>query len=416
LAKFCQCLKLNWFEEGTIRELLTAGGALAIFLVYLFIERLWLRSKVEAVPLRICVTGTRGKSSVTRLIAAVLRGSGKTVLARTTGAKPILIFPDGSEEEISRRGLPTILEGKKILQAGAKLGVDVCVVELMGIHPETIYVESQEIFKPQILVLTNVRLDHMEQMGSAKDNVAFCFAGAIPEGGTVIVPEKEVYPVIQRIAESKNAKILEIQENSYQEYMGGASRVLISEFDENVRLSLAVTEYLGEDMAEAFRAMCGALPDFGSLKVWHEFRDPPLPDWYFVSGFAANEPESTQSIFSKLRDKKLLEDRTVIGLLNLRRDRGDRTLQWIDALRSGEFPEIQKLICVGGHALAMTRKLKKYAGPELYAWPSYKPEKMLARLSSLEEEKAVVIGMGNMGGAGKRLVDYWEKTGTRYDL
>ena len=162
--------------------------------------------------------------------------------------------------------------------------------------------------------------------------------------------------------------------------------------------------------------MCGALPDFESLKVWFELRDPPLPDWYFVSGFAANEPESTQSIFSKLRGKKLLEDRTVIGLLNLRRDRGDRTLQWVDALRSGEFPEIQKLICVGDHAMAMMRKLKKNAGPELYAWPSYKSEEMLARLSTIEEEKAVVIGMGNMGGAGKRLVDYWEKTGTRYDL
>ena len=218
---------------------------LAIFLIYLFIESLWLRRKVDAVPLRICVTGTRGKSSVTRLIAAALRGSGKTVLARTTGAKPILIFPDGSEEEIQRRALPTILEGKKILQAGANLDVDVCVVELMGIHPEAIYVESQKIFKPHILVLTNVRLDHMDQMGSTKDNIAFSLAGAIPEGGTIIVPEKELYPAIQRIAESKNAKILEIQEDSYQEYMDGDGHVLISEFEENVRLSLGITEYLG---------------------------------------------------------------------------------------------------------------------------------------------------------------------------
>jgi hypothetical protein len=91
-------------------------------------------------------------------------------------------------------------------------------------------------------------------------------------------------------------------------------------------------------------------------------------------------------------------------------------LQWHDALRSGKFPEIQKLICVGDHALAMKRKLKKYAGAELYAWRNYRPEEMMARLSTIEKEKAVVIGMGNMGGAGRRLVDYWEKVGTRYDL
>jgi len=393
-----------------------AGGALTILLVYLLIERVCLQRKVDAVPLRICVTGTRGKSSVTRLIAAALRGSGMSVLARTTGAKPVLIFPDGCEEEISRRGLPTILEGKKILKAGAKLRVDALVVELMGIHPETIYVESQEIFKPHILVLTNVRLDHMDQMGRTKDNIASCFAGAIPEGCTVFVPNEEAYPVFRRTAESKNAKILQVPENAYSECLDRENGVLSSEFDENVRLSLAVAEFLGQDTPEAFRAMSGALPDFGGLKVWFALRHPSLQDWYFVSGFAANEPESTQLVLSKLRTNLLLEDRTVIGVLNLRGDRGDRTLQWYDALRSGKFPEIRKLICVGDHASAMTRKLKKYVGAELYAWRNFHPEKMLARLSAIEKEKAVVIGMGNMGGAGRRLVDYWEKVGTRYDL
>jgi len=395
---------------------LIAGGALTILLVYLLIERLWLQRKIHAVPLRICVTGTRGKSSVTRLVAAGLRESGMSVLARTTGAKPVLIFPDGSEEEISRRGLPTILEGKKILEIGAKLRIDACVVELMGIHPEAIYVESQEIFKPHILVLTNVRLDHMEKMGRTKDSIASCFAGAIPEGGTTFVPEDEAYSVFQTTAVSKNTKIIQVSENAYHELMEKENGVLFSEFEENVRLSLAVSEFLGLDTAAAFRAMSKVFPDFGSLKVWFALRHPPLPDWYFVSGFAANEPESTQSVLSKLGAKQLLEDRAVIGVLNLRGDRGDRTLQWFDALRSGKFPEIQKLICVGDHASAMTRKLKKYAGAELYAWPNIQPEEMLTRLSIIEKERAVVIGMGNMGGAGRQLVDYWEESGTRYDL
>jgi poly-gamma-glutamate synthase PgsB/CapB len=399
-----------------IRELLIAGGALTILLVYMFFERLWLLRKVDAIPLRICVSGTRGKSSVTRLITAALRESGMFVLARTTGAKPVLIFPDGSEEEISRRGLPTILEGKKILKIGARLRVDVCVVELMGIHPEAIYVESQEIFKPHILVITNVRLDHIEQMGRTKDNIASCFSCAIPEGRTLFVPQEENYPVFQRTAESKNTKMLRVSGSAYHQIMDRENGVLFSEFDENVRLSLAVAEFLGLDTLAAYNAMRGALPDFGSLKVWTGLKDPPLPDWYFVSGFAANEPESTRSVLSKLRAKQLLEDRTVIGVLNLRSDRGDRTLQWFDALRSGKFPEIQKLISVGGHASAMTRKLKKYAEAELYAWPSFQPEEMLTRLSAIEKDKAIVIGMGNMGGIGKRLVDYWEKAGTRYDL
>lgn len=392
------------------------GGVLAIWLICLFIERVYLQKTVDAIPLRICVTGTRGKSSVTRLIAAALRGSGMSVLARTTGAKPVLMLPDGSEQEIGRRGLPTILEGKKILRSCAKLHVDACVVELMGIQPESLYVESQKIFKPHILVITNVRLDHMAQMGRTKDCIASCFASVIFEEGAVFILQEEVYSVFQQTARSKRAKIIPVPDDVYNLYLDKKSGILSSEFDENVRLSLSVTDFLGQDTSAAFRAMSEAHPDFGSLKVWTALCRPSRPDWYFVSGFAANEPESTQLVLSRLRDKRLFEGRTVIGVLNLRGDRGDRTLQWLEALRSGKFPEIQKLICVGDHRLALTRKLKHHLRAEIYAWRDFQPEEMLSRLSAIAEDKAVVIGMGNMAGAGRDLVDYWEKTGTRYDL
>ena len=121
-------------------------------------------------------------------------------------------------------------------------------------------------------------------------------------------------------------------------------------------------------------------------------------------------------VMSRLRDHRLIEGRIVIGLLNLRGDRGDRTLQWFEALRNGKFPEIQKLVCVGDHRLALARKLKKYVRAELCTWGDFQPEEMLARLSAMVRDKALVIGMGNMGGVGERLVDYWEKAGTRYDL
>lgn len=392
------------------------GAPLTIWLAYLFFECFNLKRKADAVPIRICVTGTRGKSSVTRLISAALRRSGMSVLARTTGAKPVLIFPDGREEQIARYGPPTILEGTKILLAGARLGVDACVVELMGIQPETIYVESQQIFKPHILVITNVRLDHLAQMGRTKDSVASCFAGAIPEGGTVFIPQEEIFPVFLRVAESKDARIVQVPSDAYHDFLDKNDGAIFSEFDENLRLALGVAEFLGQDKAAAYRAMNETRPDFGSLKVWTALKKPSLPDWYCVSGFAANEPESSRSVLSKLRAKHLLAGRTVIGVLNLRGDRGDRTLQWFESLRNGDFPEIQTLVCVGDHAKAMARKLKKYQRAELYAWRNPGPHEIMSRLSAIEKEKAIVIGLGNMAGAGKRLVDYWEETGTRYDL
>ncbi len=393
-----------------------AGSVLALFVVYLLVERVFLHKSLQSVPLRICVTGTRGKSSVTRLIAAALRDSGMSVLSRTTGAKPVLLFPDGGEEEIVRRGIPTILEGKKVLRLASKLAVNAVVVELMGFHPETIHVESTRIFKPHILVLTNVRFDHLAQMGQTRDAIASTFAGAIPRGNTVFIHQDQSYSVFQKAAEAINAEIIWVKGKDSSETKYGKNGCLSLEFDENIHLSLAVVEFLGKDTRLAFKAMSQMCPDFGSLKVWTGLKEPPLLGWYFVSGFAANEPESTQLVLSKLRAKRLLEGKKIIALLNLRGDRGDRTLLWLDAIKGGKFPGIHKFVFVGDHALAMRRRLKKCADIETYALPGSPPEEVLTRLSNIEEEEAVVVGMGNMGGAGKQFVDYWEKTGQRYDL
>ena len=49
--------------------------------------------RLSRIPIRIHVNGTRGKSSVTRLIAAGLSASGLRTYAKTTGTRPRLILP-----------------------------------------------------------------------------------------------------------------------------------------------------------------------------------------------------------------------------------------------------------------------------------------------------------------------------------
>ena len=63
-------------ERPVLRELLVLTACLGLFLIYLAFERVRLDRALRRVPRRIAVTGTRGKSSVTRLIAAGLRASG----------------------------------------------------------------------------------------------------------------------------------------------------------------------------------------------------------------------------------------------------------------------------------------------------------------------------------------------------
>jgi poly-gamma-glutamate synthase PgsB/CapB len=388
----------------------------ALFVVYLLAERFILSRRSRSIPLRICVTGTRGKSSVTRLIAASLREAGFAVLARATGSRPVVIFPDGDEKEIQRRGAPSILEGKNILRKGAELQAQALVLELMSTHPECSYYESVQMFKPHILVITNVRLDHLAQTGTSKEDVARSFASSIPENGTVFILQEEFFPVFKEVAERVSSKIIQVPRGSNAEYLQSKSNLPSFELEENIRLSLAVAEFLGIDEKVALQGMMKAQPDFGSLKTWTVDLGSPPRCWHLVSCFAANDPESTRLVLSKLLEKKLLNSKEIIGLLNLRGDRGDRTLQWLKALKEEAFPEIRKFFFIGDHAHALKSRLKMPGKAELIASKPRGPQKIMEEIAEKVNAEAVLIGMGNMGGVGKELVEYWENIGKPYDF
>ena len=70
------------------------------------------------------VNGIRGKSTVTRLIAAGLQAGGWNVFCKTTGTVPMTIAPDGTERPIRRPGRSNIKEQLSILHQAAQSGAD----------------------------------------------------------------------------------------------------------------------------------------------------------------------------------------------------------------------------------------------------------------------------------------------------
>src|SRR5258705_5748414 len=79
------------------------------------------------IPVRVHVNGTRGKSSVTRLIAGGLRASGRRVFAKTTGTMARMIDPEGREIDVYRVGRPNIIEQTRVIRRAAEAGADVLV-------------------------------------------------------------------------------------------------------------------------------------------------------------------------------------------------------------------------------------------------------------------------------------------------
>ncbi len=161
-----------------------------IFLIWGIVEQINHQKRVNSIPIRIHVNGTRGKSTTTRLIAAGLREAGFKVLAKTTGTLPRLIFEDGMETSLKRRGNPNIIEQLKIFKEAAKRKVSVLVLECMAVSPELQWVSEHKMVKSTIGVITNVREDHLEDIGPGLNNMAESLKFTIPQGGMLVTAEK----------------------------------------------------------------------------------------------------------------------------------------------------------------------------------------------------------------------------------
>lgn len=391
-------------------EVLSTAGCLGVLLSYWMVESRRLARLRESIPLRIAVTGTRGKSSVTRIIASVLRESGRRAAAKTTGSRPVLIDPRGNERLIVRRGAPSPLEQIRVLSWASRLRAEALVAEMMSIRPESLFIESRRLLLPHILIVTNVSSDHWEHWGRSRRSAARCLAAAIPEAGTMILPEQGAPPVLIRTAEERGTRVLTVP-------VPGAFSAEHSGFPGDAALVRALAGYLALEPDAVERGIRGARPDLGALRAWRFFPEGGGGPWICLSAFAANDPESTRRAWRGLARREEWARRPWIGLLNLRSDRADRTLQWLEALEGDGFPELEGLALVGGHAALCRRRLERRGWKgRLVRLSGRSPASWMRALAAFAPEGAVVAGMGNIAGAGAGLIEEWNRRGEPYAL
>ncbi len=363
------------------------------------------RVALESIPTRVHVNGTRGKSSVTRLIAAGLRGGDRVVCAKTTGTLPRFIHPDGAEVPVFRPAKANIAEQIRIVRSAAAANADTLVIECMALQPLLQWLSESRFVRATHGVITNARPDHLDVMGPSERDVALALAGMVPHGGICYTCEVDHLDVFEHAAKDRGSKLVAIGDEAIagitEEDLAGFP---YGEHASNLALSLKVCADLGVEKEVALKGMQAATPDPGAMTT-HEI------DFFgrrivFVNGFAANDPESTEYIWNMMRAKHPHVD-TTIALFNLRADRADRSRQLGESYVSWAQADHVVLMGTGTYFFARAAVSAGLDPKRIIYAEDAGVDDIFETLVGLAGESAAVMGMGNIGGQGLDVVRYF---------
>ena len=283
--------------------------------------------RLTMVPHRIHVNGIRGKSTVTRLIAGMLREANMTTVGKSTGSFAAVIGPDGKDHPIQRGGSPTILEQIQVVRDWVTPFVDAIVMECMAINPRYQRVSEERIIRSTIGVITNVREDHQDVMGETLPEIARSLMNSCPRNGILVTAEQnpEILDIMFYEARRRGTSLI-VADPSKVRPEEVAAFDFIS-FEENIAIVLAIAELLNIPRHVAMAGMVKAPADPGVLRIERYKIGSKNLTW--ANLFAVNDRESMISAAEKLRPY-ISDKTTTVGILNNRSDRQRRAIQFAD--------------------------------------------------------------------------------------
>ncbi len=364
------------------------------------------------IPIRIHINGSRGKSSVARLIAAGLKAGGMAVVGKTTGSAAAVINTDGSETRIVRRGSPNIKEQLSVFRRAARQNCEALVIECMAVRPDLQRVCEHNIVKATHGVITNVRPDHVEVMGPTMDDVAASLAGTVPRRGHLFTAEDRYADYLARRSARAHSEFT----HSTHDAVSGEEmdRFGYEEFPENVSLALDVCSAVGVEREVALKGMWTVTPDAGAMtcrRYRHEVPGKGVREVEFINGFAANDPDSYCRVWERL-DLKADPERVII-LMNIRSDRQRRSRDLAPLF--GRELKAAHYVLVGGDTALFASLLRRQglSRDVIHDCGNLEAPALWDRLVALGPDGARIIGIGNIAGIGHHLLDHLEQEGVK---
>jgi len=377
--------------------LISINALICIIIILLILGIIESRLHINAInkiPIRIHVNGTRGKSSVVRLITAGLREGGLQTFAKTTGTIPRIINEKGKDLELHRLRSATIGEQIKLIRFFGKKSPDALVMECMAVNPQYQWISEHKIVKSTLGVITNVRRDHIDEMGNTIENIAYSLSNTIPFNSKIFTSEKLSLKYLKNIANQRNSEI--INSNDYNVDSDYMDRMPYLEHKENVSLALAVCEQVGIKRKKALDGMLKTKPDPGALLIWHLDNNNK-----FISAFAANDPDSTFKVWELIKSK---EKNKTCFFLNSRDDRRYRTNQLIDLVLNRINPDLFII-----RADNVEAEIAKHGNKTKIKNFTMKSNQNDVINYILELNQYTVVGIGNIVGWGEDFINNLKK-------
>lgn len=388
--------------EGILNDLSSRGalaGALAA--IYAIATLAWwtghvwlIRRRTSQIPTRILVTGTRGKSSVVRLLHSALSNAGLRVEAKTTGTAARDIEPDGSEHATRRLGQVSIVETVSTMSHATKRRVDAVVAECMAVNPVLIRQLSADIVRPTIVNVTNCDLDHLEEEGSDRLTIMQSLAQAVTSEQLVVTAERDPLCVweLQTKTHAMGGELVAVDRMMSRDRHGEA--LVPDAFPENVAVVLATTRAcdIADDVAIA-----------GMRKASHEPEEEEILDGAmagmdvrYCNLGSINDANNVLPAIHRILGRKT-EGVPRLALLSGRSDRPLRAVLFAGLLPLDDFDGV---IVTGGPEAMVVQ------GLEDSGWPADR----IMRLGSLAYSR------GLTSRAIVRLVHRLDPTSTQYEL
>jgi UDP-N-acetylmuramyl pentapeptide synthase len=235
-------------------------------------------------PVRILVTGSRGKSTIVRLLHTALADSGLQSWARITGVVPRELGPGGIRA-IRRSAGAHVGEMRWWLRSLPD-SAQAIVLENSAIAPEFQHLAARWL-QPRLTVFTNALPDHQEAWGPTRAGAVETLAAGIPGRCMVILPAHAASDA--QLRELLDRRGCEVVPAAPAPAAGAGHRAT------NLGLALAAIRRLGLETPRTVQVMQGLPRDRYDFHVLHSHGAK------LAMAFSANDPVSTRALFESLR-------------------------------------------------------------------------------------------------------------------